>query len=1816
MASIHPSTEDGSSSLSDPWYWEVEDVIAALCDPNSPLRKAHRTPSFPDAAKLAEKLREHDVNGIALLKKVDDKCMKEDFGIKSMGHRASLEELIEALQYDSPKYQDREARRTPSIATRSNQGWGSRMVTPIGGTFHQSGPSPAAPLPWHSPRPYDSRLPSPKREVEGLTKDQKDPRPRNLLAEAPPLPQSDWPTPQILTVAEATRTLEDNASDTTYGANGNAPRTIQHVTEMGRTDGTMTTQQDDPQEHEKPGMSGPTTVIDDSGRKRKGIAPTFVSPLKVPPGSLKLPQAEFSTSQAQAFCDTSPVTHTEHIYLDTHIERSPSGPEEAQNSAQQDTPAENFDQSIDGPRLPEPGTTQIDKNGRKRIVPIPQPAPEHAWENLSKALGKNAESQLTSSILTETSNTRTTSLGRKAQRRPDQTYLGLDNLGVDELFYGDTELGSFLEDSEHGDSDDFHFAYPSDASKGRKIYVHARIKHYLQVRPIRLVSRAHSLVGVIPYPDRIGRKRQPLSMTVFSKETTEKATARRLERSKYIKDDDARIESAVGISEASGGFNVADPAMAVDDIDDQDWKGLGKWKYMDGNEKILPVYGESGSEGDYDLQTWKEMAKEARQLKKAEERPRKRSLSNEEIEDAISKAMEAIVQEWHDKRRPKLQLRAWRIWTRAKRDRTRQHQTQQLDEVIQRYEDRIKKCRDEITGQIWSKSIEVTRQCKSLEPSIYDLEALKWEREILRLPEAPQKIASKLKKSKTAPIDPAKAASLAHSRKGLGSDVETSGISEDSLDDFVVSDNEGRADTANQMVLDDEFTTADAEDEADDVTSDTLDQPPVTTAISRLDKSSAPERNLPTTSHLPNGSQSEGVTLDYIDLTQLSSEVEPFFVTPKREGMPGVKTPPVDNGNESEVWLPPKSVFKRPPSLPARQDNIIDLDTSSDVDFSSLTQNVNSEKPPFSHVDGIAMMNPEKLVEQQDRKRLLIWTIKRTDPDQRSLSKKVLEKESMEFVQKHVLLGLAAFKSNRLRMRQLEPWVSDGLMQIAAWYVSWTIPVKLSQSGFKPAHLETTIKEMQGFEIFYDFLISCMQPYWEDTKRLVKDRSISPVLHPSIAPQKSTKQRIIRDNLTVEGHTQHRKRVFAVQESQETLAKRQSAQDRLQKDEERRLQRRREELSLKRTRPDSVGTETKIVLNPGKADDQKYIYLDPRFGNGQSLKPHQVEGLQFLWREVTADHDDLQGCLLAHTMGLGKTIQVIALMVALAGASQSIDAIRQQVPPSLQKSQTLILCPPALVENWWDELFMWVPEPGTDTVGQVRTVNTAKKLEQRISEISIWNDGGGVLLMAYSTFVDLIENKKNKNDVAPLKEADHHMVKMALLDRTNLVVADEAHEFKKQTTKLSRCMNQIRTKSRIALTGSPLSNNLKEYFALVDWISPGFLGSLTEFRATYEEPIHEGLYQDSSNGEFREALKRLKALQLEMEPKVHRADFAVLHKALHGKMEFVIQLPLGDIQDRLYRIFVEETQRSIVDEEPHRAVIWMWLKLLQLLCHHPKVYCDKLQLLKTEIQAQSKGKAAVATAKETDFSEKPSPERTSASDDDEQALVAHPELQSAFKRVITKSQDYLSGLGQDLADPSISYKMVISLQIVQLSIKAGDKVLIFSHRRPALDYIAEKLASINQVFARIDGRVLPQKRQAITKSFNDGSVNVCLISTMAGGVGLNLYGANRVIILDEWFNPMFEQQAIGRSYRIGQMKPVYVYRLTIAGTFEQALQNQGLFKEQLATRVVDKKNPVRSAIKGAGQYFFEPKMVKQESLENRKGDDVSVLDVMLADRDK
>ena len=342
-----------------------------------------------------------------------------------------------------------------------------------------------------------------------------------------------------------------------------------------------------------------------------------------------------------------------------------------------------------------------------------------------------------------------------------------------------------------------------------------------------------------------------------------------------------------------------------------------------------------------------------------------------------------------------------------------------------------------------------------------------------------------------------------------------------------------------------------------------------------------------------------------------------------------------------------------------------------------------------------------------------------------------------------------------------------------------------------------------------------------------------------------------------------------------------------------------------------------------------------------------------------------------------------------------------------------------------------------------------------------------------------------------------------------------------------------------------------------------------------------------------------------MEPKVHRANASCLHTELKGISEFIIKVALTDLQRDLYCIYVENMRTASSDKEPGLATLWSWLSVLRLLCNHPSCYKEKLLEVETgsgsSAPALQKRKTAISCAEEALIGS-----------EDDVTLSDEPVTRVALSKTKNESRKVLESLAEPIDALVFSHKTQVLMNILNFSQDAHDKVLVFSHSIPTLDYVGRQLQKVRKQFVRIDGKVDPQKRQAMTKLFNEGDINICLVSTRAGGQGLNLFGANRVVILDDHFNPTWEQQAIGRAYRIGQQKRVYVYRLTVGGTFEQAIQNQALFKVQLATRVVDKKNPNRSALKGAGQYLFPPKTVDQEDLSPLVGKDTLVLDRLLA----
>jgi SNF2 family DNA or RNA helicase len=162
----------------------------------------------------------------------------------------------------------------------------------------------------------------------------------------------------------------------------------------------------------------------------------------------------------------------------------------------------------------------------------------------------------------------------------------------------------------------------------------------------------------------------------------------------------------------------------------------------------------------------------------------------------------------------------------------------------------------------------------------------------------------------------------------------------------------------------------------------------------------------------------------------------------------------------------------------------------------------------------------------------------------------------------------------------------------------------------------------------------------------------------------------------------------------------------------------------------------------------------------------------------------------------------------------------------------------------------------------------------------------------------------------------------------------------------------------------------------------------------------------------------------------------------------------------------------------------------------------------------------------------------------------------------------------DNANPALSRKVELLLMILDEARAIGDKVLVFSQSLLTLDYLENLFKEQRRTVCRLDGSTAAFKRQEQIKAFNTGKQEIYLISTGAGGVGLNIYGANRVVIFDFKWNPVTEQQAVGRAYRFGQEKTVYVYQFVVSGAFEEALQNKTVFKMQLASRVVDKKKPV------------------------------------------
>lgn len=541
--------------------------------------------------------------------------------------------------------------------------------------------------------------------------------------------------------------------------------------------------------------------------------------------------------------------------------------------------------------------------------------------------------------------------------------------------------------------------------------------------------------------------------------------------------------------------------------------------------------------------------------------------------------------------------------------------------------------------------------------------------------------------------------------------------------------------------------------------------------------------------------------------------------------------------------------------------------------------------------------------------------------------------------------------------------------------------------------------------------------------------------------------------------------------------------------------------------------------------------------------------------------------------------------MTLAAAVASEDPkIREQVPDKFHRFQILVLCPSPVVENWVDEFAIWAPED--HSLGPIREMTPRKnksELAERVEALRNWNDEGGVIIISYDLLRTLITNRATKLG-KPLDDATHLKVQEWLLMRPTIIVADEAHRLKSRESAISKIASSFKTTSRIAMTGSPLANNLSDYYQMVDWAAPGYLEDPIAFKAKFMDPIQDGSYMDSTQAQQRESLVALKLLNGILSPKVLRADVSVIASDLPPKTEFVLCVPLTDLQTRAYNMFVASLAANEAADK-----LWSWLALLQLCCNHPFPFREKL-------------------------ADRYKPSEASEAGESESGSVLPRSIQDAglSSDLLPRIEELFSSVS-DLRDPYLSNRSLLLAQILHESLNAGDKVLIFSQSIPTIDYLEGLLGQYGfRSYVRIDGSTAGADRQIISKRFNtpEGE-KILLISTRAGGVGLNMFGANRVVIFDFLFNPTWEEQAVGRAYRLGQQKPVFVYRFVSGGTFEDIIFNAAVFKSQLAVRVVDKKNIVRESSKQRTRYLFPVRPTEMEDCDAIRGKDPQVLDKIL-----
>ncbi|KAE8752601.1 hypothetical protein FOCC_FOCC000723 [Frankliniella occidentalis] len=577
-----------------------------------------------------------------------------------------------------------------------------------------------------------------------------------------------------------------------------------------------------------------------------------------------------------------------------------------------------------------------------------------------------------------------------------------------------------------------------------------------------------------------------------------------------------------------------------------------------------------------------------------------------------------------------------------------------------------------------------------------------------------------------------------------------------------------------------------------------------------------------------------------------------------------------------------------------------------------------------------------------------------------------------------------------------------------------------------------------------------------------------------------------------------------------------------------------------------------IVLS--SSEDSKAIIQVPA-SISQYLRDYQRDGVRFLYQKFK----DGEGGILADDMGLGKTIQAIAFIAAvllmkdlrivlsskyssaqifgfsigyIAGTKEDklrhcSDYVRLDSAPGVEVpslNPVLIICPASLIENWHEELTTWAYFKCFKMTAHNRSdLLTRAKLKQY-----------DVLLVSHDTARLSIDY-------------------LNCVDWT-CVIVDEVHRIKDSHSQLTMALQSLRCKLRYGLTGTPFQNNLKEVYCLLKWSNPQ---SVKEFDTnTISRLMEKGFRNSATKRETTDSLRARSRFREVRNKSILRRTKEILAKHLPSKTDQVVFCEPTEIQRNIYQMitkspFIQNFLHgwNIKAGREQNRLIFQFLTLLQKTANHVGLLASGL--------SRETNKTSYEICCE--------------------ALKKFANLENVPQK---KWIDALS-------DNTMSGKMLVLSKLLPQFLEKNDKVLIFSSSLKLLDLIQKHIVKERYTHCRLDGSTPADDRCAMVRAFNTSPDQaIFLVSTKAGGVGLNITGANVVIIFDPSWNPASDLQA---QDRLGQQRDVRVYRLLTISTIEEFVYWRQVYKQQRGSGLLTEKNVRRyfDSIQGDPKYNGE-----------------------------